>query len=432
MIAARSSDAMEPLSIAILKSLTPPDVETDFHDERLAPVPFDLETDLVALTVETHTARRSYQIAARFRARGIHVLMGGYHPTFVPEEALQHADAVVEGDAEDLWPQVLADARRSRLRPRYRQEGFSALDGRAPDRSVFRGKRYAPVALVQYVRGCRFNCEFCSIRAFYGSSVRQRPLRAVVEELEQLGRRHVFFVDDNIFVDVPRAKELFNALIPLGITWSCQVSIDIAADRELVRLMGASGCTTAVIGFESLSAENLRQMHKSWNLKHGDYATSIAVLQDAGIMIYGTFVFGYDGDTRDSFDPAVEFAMKNRFYLANFNPLTPTPGAPLHERLRREGRLIHERWWLDPAYRYGDATFHPRGMSAEELTAGCYRARSEFNAYSSIFRRMLAPRTNSRSPYRLGLYLVSNLVSRREIRRKQGRQLGDALVESPA
>ena len=428
----RSGDAMEPLAFAILKGLTPPDVEVAFYDERLEPIPYDEPTDLAALTVETFTARRAYQIANEFRARGVPVVMGGYHPTFLPEEALQFADAVVQGDAEGIWPQVVEDARHGRLQPRYSQGGFAPLDGIIPDRSIFRGKRYAPVAMIQYGRGCRYNCDFCSIRAFYGSNLRQRPVKEVVAEIERAGRRHIFLVDDNIFVDVPKAKELFEALIPLKIRWSCQVSIDVTRDPELMKLLERSGCTTAVVGFESLNRQNLTQMRKSWNLKWSDYPTAIKILEDAGVMIYGTFVFGYDEDTPESFEPTVEFAIENRFYLANFNPLTPTPKAQLFDRLQAEGRLLYERWWLDPAYRYGAATFHPRGMTAGELTAGCYRARSLFNEYGSIAKRAFAPRTNLKSPYRLGLYLASNLISHREIHAKQGQALGGPMPIQPA
>src|SRR5688500_8753096 len=173
LYARRSRDAMEPLVFAILKSLTPPDVEVALHDERLEPIPYDEATDLVAMTVETFTARRAYQIANEFRARGVPVVMGGYHPTFLPDDALQFADAVVIGDAEGVWPRVVEDARKRRLQQRYSHDGFGPLDGLKPDRSIFRGKRYAPVAMIQYGRGCRYNCEFCSIRAFYGSNLRQ-------------------------------------------------------------------------------------------------------------------------------------------------------------------------------------------------------------------------------------------------------------------
>jgi radical SAM superfamily enzyme YgiQ (UPF0313 family) len=427
----RSFDAMHPLCFAILRSLTPPDVATAFYDERLEPVPLDEPTDLVAMTVETYTARRAYQIASAYRRRGIPVVMGGYHPTFLPDEALQFADAVVVGDAEGVWPQVVEDARSGRLEHIYRQPEFPPLAGSRPDRSIFKGKRYAPVTLVQYGRGCRYNCNFCSIRAFYGNVLRQRPVAEVVDEIKNSGSRTIFLVDDNIFVDIPKATELFEALIPLRISWSCQVSIDVARDHALVRLMQRSGCINALVGFESLNRDNLIQMRKAWNLKYHDYQTSIKVFQDAGIMIYGTFVFGYDHDGPDAFDEAVDFAIRNKFYLANFNPLTPTPGADLYRQLQEEKRLIYERWWLDPNYRYGHATFHPRGMTAEELTAGCLRARLRFNTYSSLVRRALAPRTNLRSPYRFGIYLLSNLISKREILSKQGSRLGSPAPLEP-
>lgn len=424
----RSSDAMEPLVFAILAGLTPPEVETVLYDERLEAIPYDEPADLVALTVETYTARRAYQIAVQFRRRGVPVVMGGYHPTFLPDEALQYADAVVVGDAEQLWEQVVQDAQAGQLQWLYRQPDYPPLSGIKPDRRIFHGKRYAPAALVQYGRGCRFACEFCSIHAFYGFNLRQRPVGEVVAEIEALNRKHIFLVDDNIFVNVPQAKELFQALIPLNIRWSCQISIDVAQDDELMALLEKSGCTTAVIGFESLNERNLAQMKKKWNLKHGDYATSVQKFQDRGIMIYGSFVFGYDHDTIDSFDLSVEFALRSKFYLANFNPLTPMPGAKLYDRLQAERRLLYDRWWLAPDYRYGQATFHPRGMTADELTAGCFRARRQFNEYTSIFKRAFDFKANARDPYRLGLHLASNIVSRREIVKKQGQPLGEKMA----
>jgi radical SAM superfamily enzyme YgiQ (UPF0313 family) len=428
----RSADAMEPLVFAILAGLTPAGIETVLFDERLEPIPFDEPTDLVAITVETYTARRAYQIAQAYRRRGVPVVMGGYHPTFVPDEALQYADAVVIGDAEQLWPRIVADAQSGKSRRIYRQVSQPPLSGLKPDRRIFRGKRYAPAALVQYGRGCRFACEFCSIHAFYGFDLRQRPVRDVVAEIEQLERKHIFLIDDNIFVNGPKARELFRALIPLKIRWSCQVSLDIARDEELMTLLEQSGCTTAVIGFESLDEHNLAQMKKKWNLKHGDYPSLVQTFRQHGVMIYGSFVFGYDHDTVDSFDISLEFALRSRFYLGNFNPLTPMPGAKLYDRLRAEGRLIYDRWWLDPDYSYGQATFHPRGMTAAELTDGCFRTRRRFHDYSSIVERALDFKTNCRDPYRLGLHLASNLVARREILKKQGRRLGAVMpLEQP-
>jgi radical SAM superfamily enzyme YgiQ (UPF0313 family) len=427
----RSSDGLEPLAFAVLADLTPPDVEVSLVDERLEPVAYDEPTDLVALTVETFTARRAYQIATRFRRRGIPVVMGGYHPTFLPREALQFADAVVVGDAEGLWPQVVADARAGRLRRLYRQPTEPPLAGVMPDRRIFRGKRYPPIRLVQYARGCRFACDFCSIHAFYGQSLRQRPVAEVVAEIETLGRRHVLFVDDNIFVDPPRTAALCQGLLPLGIRWSCQVSIDVARHPELLDLMARSGCTTALVGFESLDPRNLAVMKKQWNLKDGPYADAIRRFREHGIMLNGQFVFGYDYDTPDAIERAVDFALESRLYMAGFNPLTPMPGTRLYDRTRAEGRLRFERWWLDPDFRGGQAVFHPRRMTAAQLEEGCFRAKQRFNAWGALLGRALDFRANSRTPYRLGIFLLANLISRREIYRKQGRPLGDGTPLEP-
>ncbi len=426
MTRVRSTDAMQPLAFAVLAGLDPADVETVLIDERLEPIRYDDPADLVAISVETYTARNAYQIAGRFRRRNIPVVLGGCHPTFVPTEALEFGDTVVLGDAEGLWQQVIRDARAGRLQAVYQQPEPPSIDGLRLDRTIFQGKRYAPVIPVQFGRGCRFACDFCSIHALYGSRLRQRPVDEVVAEIDDLGCKHVFFVDDNLFADKAQAEKLFRALIPLKIAWSCQVSIDVARNTELLNLMAKSGCHAAVIGFESLNKDNLAQMKKEWNNKPEGYATAVRKLHDCGIMIYGTFVFGYDHDTVDCFEIALDFALRSKFFLANFNPLTPTPGTPLYDRLRAEGRLIYDPWWLAADYRYGQAIFHPRKMTADELTEGCYGTRLAFNRHSSILRRALDWKANSRNPYRLGLYLFANLVSRREIRRKQGLRLGDA------
>ena len=438
----RASDAMEPMVFALLAARTPAAVRVDFFDERLAAVPLDHATDLVAMTVETYTARRAYQIAAHYRRRGIPVVMGGYHPTLLPDEVARYCDALVIGDAEGVWERLVADARQGRLAPVYRQgQGMApdmaqdaepGLAGPAPDRSVFAGKRYAPVALVQYGRGCRLACDFCSIHAFYGKRMVQRPVADVVAEIARPPRhRPVFFVDDNLFSDVPTLTRLLEALVPLRIRWTCQITIDITRNAPLLALMARSGCMLALVGFESLSEGNLRQIGKKWNLARGDYRDGIRKLHDHGIMIYGTFVFGYDEDDPDTFARTVDFAIESNFCIANFNPLTPTPGTALMARLRAEGRLLHERWWLDPRYRYGEATFVPRRMSPEQLSAGCWEARQSFYRYGAMARRLWGEPALYARPTRLGVLLASNLISRREIRRKQGSPLGTNEVLEP-
>jgi radical SAM superfamily enzyme YgiQ (UPF0313 family) len=415
---------MEPLVFAILAGLTPKDVELDVFDERIEPLPTDHDTDLIALTVDTYTARRAYQIAAQYRERGIPVVMGGYHPSFLPQEALVYADAVVIGDAEGIWAQLVRDAMQGKLQEIYKDSKQPSLENLKFDRSIFKGKDYKLVVPVQYGRGCRYSCDFCSISAFYGFHTRQRPVAEVVSEIEALNRKYFIFVDDNIFVDVPKAEELFRALIPLNIKWACQVSIDVAKNIQVLDLMAKSGCFCALIGFESLHEDNLKQMKKKWNLKENDYATAIRKFHDRGIMVYASLVFGYDHDTIDTFEITTEFAIRSRVALANINILAPMPGSSLYKRLMDEDRLIFKRWWLDPDYRYGQAAFHPFHMTADELTEGCMQGREMFHGYGSIFKRALNRKANSCNIVHLGLFMGVNLVARRELSSKLGHRLG--------
>jgi radical SAM superfamily enzyme YgiQ (UPF0313 family) len=420
----RSADGLAPLSMAVLAARTPPDVTVRFLDDKVEPIPDDDRPDLVAMTVETFTARRAYQIADRYRARGVPVVMGGHHPSLLPKEALEHADAVVVGDAEGSWERLLADFRRGEMRTLYTGGNARPLDDFAADRSIFAGKRYAPVELVQYSRGCRFACEFCSIRAFYGDSLRARPAESVAAELRTLApRKLVFFVDDNLFSTGPHLDALFDAVRPLGIRWSCQISIDVARDERLLDRMAGAGCVFALIGFESLSPGNLRQMGKRWNNVAGDYRGVVRKFHARGMAVYGTFVFGYDWDTPEIIDRTLEFALQAHLEIANFNPLTPTPGSALYDRLAREGRLLRPRWWVDPAYRYGDPIFVPKRMSPETFAQKCFDAKRAFYSWRSIARRVLGSDAGL-DWFRTGMVSLANVISRKEIYRKQYRTLG--------
>jgi radical SAM superfamily enzyme YgiQ (UPF0313 family) len=426
----RSSDAMQPLVFALLSSLTPTRHARVLYDDRIEEIPVDEPTDLVAMTVETYTARRAYALAATYRERGVPVVMGGFHPTLCTEEVLHHADAVVVGDAESTWPRLLEDFENGRMERLYVDPGDGSLDGLRFDRSIFAGKRYLPLSLVQFQRGCRYACEFCSIRAFYGRSLRQRPPGEVLAEIDALGSRTVFFADDNLFSDRAAARTLLEGLCGRNVRWAAQLTIDATESEDDLDLLQRSGCAAVLIGFESLDPASLRQMRKSWNLHHGRYAACVDRLRRRGIMVYGTFVFGYDHDTPRSFEITLSFARDAGLFLANFNPLTPTPGTPLHLRLREEGRLLYEPWWLDPRFRYGSACFRPEGMTAEQLTSGVLRCRRSFYGLRSIAMRALDRHANARTPGNLSLYLLANLTSRREIGNKQGRRLGGETYEA--
>lgn len=426
-------DAMTPLVFALLRALTPPEIATTLIDERVeafAPV----DTDLVAISVESFTARRAYQIAAYYRARGVRVVMGGAHPTLLPDEAQRHCDCVVIGDADQQWPRIVEDARRGALKARY-ADGYGATrhDGVRFDRSVFAGKKYTPVHLVQVGSGCRYACEFCSIHAFYREHRAQRPAAEVAVEIAELSPgRLIFFVDDNLFWLRERFVALMEALKPLNRMWSCQISIDVARDEELLDMMRDAGCRLVLIGLESLNRSNLKHMQKNWNHVAGEYAEVVEKLHKRGIMLYGTFVFGYDEDRYEDFISTANFARRNAFTICNFNPLTPYPGTALYERLKTEGHLLRPQWWTDPDFRYGDPIVAPKRMSAQDLREGPLAARRIFYSWASILQRAARGLRLWRKPRSVALLLAANYISRQEIRRKQAQLLGDLEVKTGA
>jgi radical SAM superfamily enzyme YgiQ (UPF0313 family) len=420
-----SSWIMEPLSVAMLAALTPDEHELRFYDDRLEPIPYDEPTDLVCITVETYTARRSYQIAKAFRDRGVAVALGGFHPTLVPDEAEQHADAVVVGEAEGVWVQLLEDLAAGRLQPRYRAIERPQLTGRFADRSIFGGRPYSRVALVETSRGCPFACEFCSISKFFERSCIERPIEEVVEEIRQL-KGVVFFVDDNIGVEPARLRALCEALIPLKRQWIGQVSLHVAKDAELLRLMQRSGCAGVLVGFESLEPRNLEAMGKTVNTQARDYDQSIAAFRRHGMSIYATFVFGYDHDDEQSFQRTLEFAERNKFFFGAFNHLVPFPGTPLYARLKDEGRLLVDPWWLSPDVGFGEVVYRPHSMSPERLTQLCDTYRRRFYRPTSILRRALDFRANSNSPTKAALFLGYNIWSERQVSIRQNLPFGVA------
>ncbi len=421
----RSSDAMTPLALGILAARSAGH-EVVLYDDRVEAVPERPDADLAAFSVETFTARRAYQLADAMRAHGITVVMGGYHPTMLPEEALQHADAVVTGDADGVWEQVLQDQAQGRLQRLYRSTNQHDLRDIRIDRRIFAHKRYAPVELVQYGRGCRFACDFCSIHRFYGHRVRVRPTADVYAELQQINRKRLlFFVDDNLFSNAPQLLALLAAIAPLKLRWSCQISIDVARDAHLLDQLAAAGCRYVLIGFESMERDNLKQMGKGWNHVAGSYRDVVRALHQRGIGIYGTFVFGYDHDTPDSIRRCLDFALESQLDIANFNPLTPTPGSALYQRLLQQGRMLSPQWWVDANYRYGDPIFTPAAMSPQALAQGCFEAKQQFYAWSSIARRVLGGH-KPRTLFGLSTGAIANVISRREVYRKQGLGLGQA------
>ncbi len=376
-----------PLNLAVVAGLTPESWDVRILDEAVEPVDLDLEATLIGLTVMTPLAPRAYELADHFRRRGIQVVLGGIHPTILPQEAGRHADAVVIGEAEGVWPQVLSDAARRRLRRVYRVVRRSDLAGLPwPRRDLFKAGAYLTTATVQTSRGCPFSCDFCSVTRFFGRTYRCRPVEETAREVGSLREKIIFFVDDNIFGAPGRARELFQRLVPLGLTWAGQSSINIAKNAELLKLAAKSGCRGLFVGLESLLPDNLREVGKGLLNRVADYRESIARIQGHGIGVEGAFIFGFDQDDPGVFARTVDFARRIRLAAAQFGILTPFPGTPLRERLEREKRITDRDWGR---YTISNVVYRPVRMSGEALQAGFDWAYRTFYSYPSILGRLL-------------------------------------------
>lgn len=379
------------LSTAAIGALTPPEHEVEVADENLRPLDYGDVPDIVGLTVLTPLAPRAYRIADEYRRRGARVVMGGFHPTWRPEEALEHADAVVVGEAEPVWAGLLADAQAGTLKRIYeadaRPEPASLPVAR---RDLLDGKGYFFTNVIQTTRGCPFDCKFCSVTAFYGGTYRFRPVEEIEKEIQGFtkGAGFVLFVDDNIVGSPAYAKRLFSMLKGCNRKWMSQASTTIVKDPELMKLASEAGCHGLFMGFESLTQENLDLMGKKMNTLD-KYREVISRLHDHGIGVHGSFIFGYDHDDVSVFDKVLDFTREVRLDAAFMPVLTPFPGTGIYDRLEEEGRIINRDWSL---YDMEHVVFRPKNMTPEQLQEGHDRANREFYSASNIFRRIGRPR----------------------------------------
>lgn len=417
---------MEPLPIATVAGLTPADVELRYFDERIEPIDFDEPTDLVGVSVETYTAKRSYEIAAEYRKRGVQTVLGGYHVMLLPNEAQQYADSIVTGYAEGVWDQVIRDAEKGFLKPRYTSQAVTNVKFGMPRRDIFRGKPYFGVHCVETGRGCPFRCNFCSIMTVTQSRHVARPIDTIIKDVSSLENKTVFFVDDNIVGNFNHVKALLRELIPLKIRWVSQGSLNVAKDEELLQLMAESGCLGILVGFESLKPETLRRMDKGFMTTMGDIKPLVDRLHQYGIAIYGTFIYGYDTDSVQDFEQTVETAIDCGIFMAAFNHLVPFPGTPLYHDLRQKGQLADDAWWLDPNFRFNDVPFFPEHISREEVREVCLRSRRRFYGLNSILRRAWNNRRGNLNSFtKMWAYVMINALLRKEIRQKDGLPLGN-------
>lgn len=376
------------LSLTTLAALTPQDIDVQITDENVEPIDFEEEVDLVGLTGMVMHASRAYQIAEKFRQRGIPVVMGGPHASSLPLEAKEHVDAVVIGEAENVWKGLIEDLKQGCLKPFYKADAYCSMKGIPPPRLDLLPKdAYMTVNCVQTTRGCPHQCDFCYVTHFFGKTYRCRPVDEVIEEVKRLEGEFIVFVDDNIIGDRRYAKELFSRLKPLRKKWASQASLTLTRDPELLRLAAESGCVSLFVGVESLSPENLKDVNKSFNQVH-QYEEAIRALHDQDIMIVAGFIFGLDYDDEGVFERTLRFCERNRIELPSFFILTPLPGTRLFQRMEAEGRLLHRDW---SHYNGATVVFEPKLMTVETLQRGFNWVCQEAYSWASITKRVFHP-----------------------------------------
>jgi radical SAM superfamily enzyme YgiQ (UPF0313 family) len=391
-----------PLALLVLGSLTPPEDTVTLADENIERVNFDDTPDLVAITVKVDTAIRSWEIATQYRQRGVPVVLGGIHVTSCPEQNLPYADAILIGEAEELWPVLVEDARSGFLKKIYRADKrFDVSRSPVPRWELISGKNYLYANTICASRGCPWQCDFCySSAPGFTAAYQMKPVENILAEIESLGTRHVMFIDDNFIGNPSKARDVIRKLVPLGLTWHTAVSSDIGRYEDILDLMAESGCKSLFIGFESISAASLESCNKRQN-SVADYDRIIRMIHERGMMVNASLAFGFDSDSPDVFDNTLAWLLYNKIETMTAHILTPYPGTRFYKRLLAEERIID----FDLThYNTAHVVFKPKLMHSTELQAGYERMYRDFYSWKGICQRL--PRDSSQ----WGAYLMFNLV----------------------
>lgn len=373
-----------PLGLATLAGYLDEDDEVVLQDEHVETLDLDDDPELVVIQVYITSASRSYRIADHYRSRGAHVALGGLHVTSLPDEAAAHADTVFLGPGEDTWPAFLADLRAGRPAPRYRST-IRTLAGVPPiRRDLIKRHLYLVPNSIVVSRGCPHACDFCYKEAFFegGRGFYTQAVDDALAEIARLPGRHLYFLDDHLFGNARFAGALFDGMRGMNRVWQAAGTVASVLRPGLLEGAVEAGLRSLFVGFETLSAANLREQGKLQNL-HRDYGAAIRRLQEHGVMVNGSFVFGMDGDDASVFDRTVEWAVEQGIETATFHILTPYPGTALYDRMRRGDRLLHQDWDL---YDTRHTVFQPARLSPKELEEGYWRAYESFYRWSAILR----------------------------------------------
>ncbi len=379
-----------PLTLTTLAALVPPEIDADItiYDETVESIPTNIDADLIGITAITGTSTRAYRWADYYRALGATVVLGGVHPTLMPDEAAGHADAVVVGYAEETWPRLLQDFTRGRMRRLYRMAPDFSLGGYpTARRDLLRRRRYITTNSVEATRGCIHSCNFCVVPSAWGHGVIARPVREVVCEVERLPGKTVVFVDVNLIADQAYATRLFTEIAPLKKWWFGLVTAAISSNDELLALMARSGCKGLLVGFEAVSEQSLSAINKSFS-KLPSYDSLVRKLHDHGIGVNGTFVLGTDGDDRSVFERTYEAVQRLRIDLPRYSVMTPFPGTALFRSLYSADRIIEDDWSM---YDVEHCVIMPAQMSPEELDEGLEWTWKSTYRLPAIARRTASP-----------------------------------------
>jgi radical SAM superfamily enzyme YgiQ (UPF0313 family) len=379
-----------PLNLMVIAALTPGDIEVQISDENIETIDFDQPIDLVGIGSNTSEISRAYQICDEFKKRGKTVVIGGIHASALPQEALQHADSVVVGEAEGLWERLLEDFQRQGLKKIYRHHTLPNIRKvPLPKRDILKGKRYLTRNVCQVSRGCPYRCVFCSVTEFFGNRFRIRDEDDILREIESMDGKFLIFLDDNIFGDPDFAAGLLKKMIPLQKKWVSQCTLRLANNAKLLNLAAKSGCMGMLVGLESISKDSLKASGKP--IKFDQYTDMIRRIMDSGIHIDGSFVFGFDNEDASIFERTLDFIFKIRLSAATFSVLTPFPGTRLMSNLEKEDRIVDRNW---EHYNGTHAVFRPAKMTPEQLEQGRAWVKQEFYALVNIYKRVGFRNTN--------------------------------------
>lgn len=395
------------LALYILEGLTPPGIEVKVIEEEIDHIDLEQECNLVGISCLTANAPRAYELCQEFKKRGKTVVLGGVHPTILPDEALQYADCVVVGEAEGVWETLINDFQNDNLKRKYHDPTPDLGKYIPKDFSKIIKKRLYNLIPLMTTKGCPYNCDFCCVTNLFGKKIRHIPIENIIRDIQESGAKNFLFLDDNIIGHPKYSKELFKAIKPLKINWVGQASISLlVGDDELLQLAAESGCKMLFLGIESVSAEQLKLIRKAIkDIEHLESA--FKKIKKMGILIHASMVFGFDNDTTEIFDDTVQFLIKNKVNTVSFNVLTPYPGTKTYQDMKKEGRLITTDWRY---YDHNTVVFKPKNMTPYELQIGKVEARKKFYSISSVLKRFSG---NLYSPI---MYLATNYGHMKQVK----------------